>query len=331
MEAKILRCDRLAALIEGLLVDGEVIAPRDEFGYGPITAPKEIAWGAEHPRRSLKELFLPQREVLFTYRLNDEGVALQDVAEPVRSRTVLARPCDAAALPILDEVFSWDYVDSAYRERRRQTTVVTLACEEPGAACFCTAVGGSPAGTAGSDLLLTRLGDLYHVQVLTAKGEALVQRHVALFAESTPADDQCQAAAEAASRAKVRTVAVDGLAEQLDYDSPVWMTITEQCIDCAICTFLCPTCHCFDIQDEGNPAGGERVRLWDSCASRDFTRTAAHQPRPTHASRYRQRILHKFKYYPENFGRTLCVGCGRCTQHCPAGIDLATVLERVRR
>ena len=116
--------------------------PRDEPATAPSQRPKRSRGQAPAP--ALKELFLPQREVLFTYRLNDEGVALQDVAEPVRPRTVLARPCDAAALPILDEVFSWDYVDSAYRERRRQTTVVTLACEEPGAACFCTAVGGSP-------------------------------------------------------------------------------------------------------------------------------------------------------------------------------------------
>jgi ferredoxin len=331
MEARILRCDNLAPLIDGMIRDGEVIAPRDKFSYGPIESPDQIVWGKGKPRQSLKGFFLPQREVLFAYRLTDHGVEIENPPEDERPRTILTRPCDAAALPILDEVFAGDYFDSSYFERRRRTTLMTFACEEPEETCFCVSVGGSPAGTEGSDLLLTHLGDVYHVQIVTEKGAALVERHAALFEESTPAYDRHQAEAEEECRAKVRSVDVQGLAEHLDYDSPVWENLTNQCLDCSICTFLCPTCHCFDIQDEGNPGGGERVRLWDSCASRDFTRTAVSQPRPTHASRYRQRIMHKFKYYPENFGRILCVGCGRCTRYCPAGIDLVAILDSLRR
>ena len=116
----------------------------------------------------------------------------------------------------------------------------------------------------------------------------------------------------------------------MDFDSAVWETLTQQCIDCGICTFLCPTCHCFDIQDEGTPEQGCRVRLWDACAFREFTESAAHQPRPKHYSRYRQRIMHKFQYYPLNFGEILCVGCGRCILHCPVSIDLRSMLETVK-
>lgn len=330
MQARLLKQDKLKSLVDELLRLGEVIAPRDELSYGPIKAGNEIALGVSSPRQSLKKFFFPQREALFGYQLNGREVTLVE-PPPVPERFLFARPCDAAALAILDKVFTWDYQDSTYLERRRQTTIITIACDQPGENCFCVSVGGSPAGTEGSDLLLTPLGDVYHAQVLTERGQALVDRFPNLFTESDQIHDRRRAALEDEWREKMgRTVDISSLAEHLHFDSPVWQGLTDQCLDCSICTFLCPTCHCFDIQDEGNPSAGERVRLWDSCASRLFTRTAVSQPRATHASRYRQRIMHKFNYYPKNFGRVLCVGCGRCIRNCPVGIDITAILERVR-
>jgi ferredoxin len=159
----------------------------------------------------------------------------------------------------------------------------------------------------------------------------LVESQQAFFENSDPAHDQERRLFEERARAKVADVLVDDITdlhERLDFDDPVWETIAQQCIDCGICTFLCPTCHCFDIQDEGSASRGERVRLWDACMFYNYTKAHAGQPRPQHYRRYRQRILHKFRYYPENFGRTLCVGCGRCIEHCPANIDLRAVLYR---
>jgi ferredoxin len=261
-------------------------------------------------------------------------------------RVILAAyPCDVAAFPILDKLFAWDILDSFYLEARERTVILSLACENPCETCFCVSLGGSPADVEGTDILLTPLEDAYHVQVVTERGKALVEKHGAFFEASSPARDQERRLFEENARKKItdatagRLVDVTDLHERLDFEDPVWESIAQQCIDCGICTFLCPTCHCFDIQDEGSAGGrsssrtqfvsvGERVRLWDACTFYNYTKAHAGQPRPQHYRRYRQRIMHKFRYYVENFGRTLCVGCGRCIEHCPVGIDLREVLRR---
>lgn len=329
MEAMILERDRLLELVDELIREYQVIGPKDELSYGEINSASELYLSDGKPTKSLKEWFFPQREVLFEYHLHAQEVRLiapstiADVARVV----VAARPCDAAALSILDSVFAWDYLDSFYLRRREQTVIISLACEQPAKSCFCTSLGGSPAATEGSDLLLSPLRDVYHVQVITERGKALVEKYAEFFQESDERRNRQARLLEDTWRERVlKEVDIESLTRSLDFEDPVWENITQQCVDCGICTFLCPTCHCFDIQDEGSLDAGARIRLWDSCAFRAFTKTAAGEPRPTHYSRYRQRIMHKFQYYPENFGRVLCVGCGRCIEHCPVGIDITEVL-----
>jgi len=333
MEARILQRDRLLQLVDELIKDYEVIAPRDELSYGEIGSSSEVYLAEEKPVKSLKEFFFPDREVLFEYLLRGEEVKLVPLSLPDDTARVIlcARPCDAAALPILDQVFAGDYLDPSYLQRRKSTLIISLACQHPAKTCFCTSLGGSPAGTEGSDLLLTPLSEVYHVQVITERGRALVEKYGQFFQESDEAWERERALVEAELRERVtKRVDVEGLSEALEFGSPIWETLTPQCVDCGVCTFLCPTCHCFDIQDEGDPGGGARIRLWDSCAFREFTKMNVAQPRPTHFRRYRQRLMHKFRYYVENFGKTLCVGCGRCIAHCPSGIDITEVLNRVR-
>ncbi len=331
MVAKILQRDRLLELVEELLKDHSVIAPTGQEAYVRIDSAREIAIGAERPTRSLKEFFVPQRQVLLEYQLGGET---RLTTPPARDETTWvvfgARPCDVAALPILDNVFAWDCRDSFYFESRERTAIVSFACENPSETCFCASLGGSPASADGADLLLTPLDDVYHVQTITERGEALVTQYAALFEDSNQQYDRERLFFEDAAQAKItREIEVEDLNQTLAFDNPAWEEITQQCIDCGICTFLCPTCHCFDIQDEGTPAWGERVRLWDACTFYNYTKTHAGQPRPNHYRRYRQRIMHKFNYYPKNFGETLCVGCGRCIVHCPVSIDLTEVLRLV--
>jgi len=329
MEAKLLQRDRLSQLVDALVQDYEVIAPKDDLSYGRIHSAGDLNVQSTPPTQSLKTFFFAQSEALFEYRSTANGVEIIAPSSVDTLRVIFgARPCDAASLPILDKLFTWDFDDGSYLHQRERTVIVSLACEQPPKACFCVSVGGSPAGTEGADVLLTPLDDAYHVSVLTEKGEALVGKYAEFFQDSSEQHDQKRASVEAQLQTMVtKQLDVDRLAKALAFDGPVWETLTQQCVDCAICTFLCPTCHCFDIQDEGDSAGGSRVRLWDSCARQDFTRMPVHQPRPTHHRRYRQRLMHKFKYYPENFGRFLCVGCGRCTRHCPVGVDITKALE----
>jgi sulfhydrogenase subunit beta (sulfur reductase) len=333
MEAKTLPRNKLLDLVGELIKDYEVIAPKDERSYDHANAASEVYLAKEKPAVSLKEFLFPQREKLLEYQFGVEGVTLTATPAPTNTMTVIfgARPCDAMAMPIIDKVFNWDYIDSSYVRRRQNTVIVTIACEEPCETCFCPSLDGSPAGTEGADLLLTPLGEVYHVQIITDRGKELVEKYARFFQESDQSQNRAKARFEEEAIAKItKGVDLKGLDKALTFENPVWETLTQQCIDCGICTFLCPTCHCFDILDEGNPDQGERVRLWDACAFYSYTKAHAGQPRPTHYRRYRQRIMHKFRYYVENFGRTLCVGCGRCIKHCPVGIDLTQVLEAAR-
>lgn len=334
MGAKILQQDRLPELVDELISTHEVIGPKDELSYGRITSASAMYLSDKIPVRSLKEFLFPQREVLVEFQLAADQVRLTTPTIPADvARVVFAScPCDAAAFPILDQVFAWDYMDSSYLQRRENTVIISIACENPDRACFCVSVGGSPIESEGSDLLFTPLGEVYHVEIVTGRGKALVAEHAAFFRESNPEINRQRSVFEERSRAKItKQVDVTGLPEALSFDNPVWETVAEQCTDCGTCTYLCPTCHCFDIQDEGSSARqGERVRLWDACAFADYTRAHAGQPRPAHYRRYRQRIMHKFKYYQKNFGETLCVGCGRCIRHCPVSVDITQVIKAVR-
>jgi ferredoxin len=332
MEARILKRERLLEWVDAFVQDYEVIAPTDDSSYGIIGSASEMHLTIDKPAKSPKEFLFPQREILIQYVLSGEQVALADLPVPAPVDRILfgTRPCDAAAFPVIDQVFGWDEVDAAYFQRRERTVVVSIACDKPCETCFCTSLGGSPAGIEGSDLLLTPLREGYHVQIITERGQALVEQYERLFQEGDRARNRERAALEDTWRdAIAETVDLAGI-EGADFESPVWETLAQACVDCGICTFLCPTCHCFDIQDEGDPNRGERVRVWDACTFYEYTRTHAGQPRPTHYRRYRQRIMHKFRYYPENLGKVLCVGCGRCIQYCPVQIDLRAVLEAVK-
>jgi sulfhydrogenase subunit beta (sulfur reductase) len=330
METKAMQREKLPQLLDVLARDHEVIAPTSGLSYEAIASGTEMQVSDETPNKSPKEFFFPAREVLLDYFLGDSVVVEPPPSLDGAPRVLFTRPCDAASLPVLDALFGWDSLDAFYLQRRSNTTIVALACDQPPSECFCPSVGGSPAGTRGVDILLSPLNGTYHVTVVTEKGKELVEQHGDFFQESSDELDKEQAAAEEKWKAKItKTMDPDGALPLLDFDSPAWETTAQECLDCGICTFLCPTCHCFDIRDEGTPKVGSRVRLWDSCAFPEYSQMPAHQPRPHHYRRYRQRIMHKFKYYRENFDEILCVGCGRCIRRCPVGVDITQVLEAV--
>ena len=205
-----------------------------------------------------------------------------------------------------------------------------LACAAPSWGCFCTSVGGSPAGTEGLDLLLTDLGDRYHVAVLSEAGRELVA-DPAFGRLPTPTRAEAEARHAAASARMPALFDAEAVAGKVEWEAPVWMRHARRCLACGACSFLCPTCHCFDIQDEVTAEGGVRFRCWDTCQFGEFTRMGAgHNPRPTQTERLRQRVSHKFKYLVEEFGRTGCTGCGRCVEACPVNIDIRSVLARDR-
>jgi len=281
--------------------------------------------GFVRPANSIKEFLFPRHEPLYRYRFVGKQVELSEVELPATEQIIVAaRPCDAAAAPILDHVFHWGSEDPSYRRRRDLTTIVTLACSAHDGNCFCTSMDLGPDSTQGSDAMLLDLGDgTLEVRCLSDKG-------LRRFDGATePSDRTAQVGPGPEVRVDRQAVGrflADG------YEQPAWSTWTARCLSCGACAYTCPTCHCFDIVDESAATHGARVRNWDACQFALFTLHASgHNPRSLQGQRQRQRIYHKFRIYPEKFGPTLCTGCGNCTRNCPVHLGVRPVLEEIER
>lgn len=333
MQEKSLTSNDLSKLVAASKAAGwRVLAPRKKGKsalFCEITSAEEWDLSILKTDLPLKELFFPRSETLLEYRLSKkEGHSTKGAALDQRKTLVLGvRPCDAASLDMLDRLFAWDTKDSLYLERRKNTVIVGLSCERADEVCLCTTLGLSPSSEKGNDLLLFPAENGgYAVRVLTEKGGAFVQEQSTCFGPATTAKTPFSGPAVKADISNIR--------KWLDahFEDPFWTDFGLRCMGCGACAYACPTCHCFDIIDEGNLKGGKRVRNWDSCGFGLFTLHASgHNPRPTQDRRYRQRIMHKFSYYPDRFQVTSCTGCGRCIRVCPAGLNLAELLKRVEK
>jgi ferredoxin len=298
--------------------------------FSVITSPEQLVLDKDLPRKSPKGVFFPQSEIILRYRKKEGGVELEDVDNFAPPTVLLGvHPCDAASMEILDKVFAGKYADKFYLKRRENTVVVALGCDGPlDADCFCTEVGLAPNSRKGADVYLKRLesGDL-HMEALTPKGEQLVSKSSDCLEDAEPLD-----AAGEASAADEPRFNLDEVKAWLDehFDDEFWQELALRCAGCGTCAYLCPTCHCFDIVDETRLGEGVRRKNWDSCQFGLFTKHASgHNPRDDQSARFRQRVMHKFKYYVDNFGSTLCVGCGRCVRSCPVGQSLLEVLVEI--
>ena len=327
----IIRQDALLKLVDGWIAAGTLVAgptrvKPDVVLYQPVSSSAALLLdGYIHAANSIKQFVFPRHEPLYRYRFVGKQIELIDLPQPEREQIIIgARPCDAAALSVLDHVMNWDYRDATYNRRRELTTVVTLACREHDPHCFCTSVGSGPADSRGSDVLLFVLGDgTFEARLLTEKGRRL-------FAGQTQLGDKLGKAGLGPD-SRIDTAAAARFAAD-HFESPLWAEQTARCMGCGACAYACPTCHCFDIVDEGNAAGGVRARNWDACQFSLFTLHASgHNPRNNQGQRGRQRILHKFQIYRDKFGETLCTGCGNCSRNCPVSLGVLPVLKELEK
>ncbi len=272
---------------------------------------------------TVKDFLMPRKERILAFKsgkvLDLEGYHLEERDQ--RLTIILGtRPCDASGLRLVDRILL--PTDERYRLRREGTLLVTIGCSTCDQACFCTSLGYGPHDTTGSDIMLLPSKGKFVVRVVSEVGSQFAQ-----LLGFEPDDLETVDSPPTL----VRKIDVSGIKQVLDrnFDSDVWKDISKNCISCAACYYLCPTCHCFDIVDESGVSRGIRTRVWDCCSFDCFTRMATHQPRRGKHARYRQRIMHKFSYTLDTIGLIACVGDGRCIRVCPVGVDLIEVLERI--
>jgi ferredoxin len=293
----------------------------------------EMSLDYENFKLPPKRHFVPQDEPLLTF----DGESVEPATIPSQKAVLFGiRPCDAHSLRHLDRIFLDEpYVDPYYRQRRDETLIISMACNEPAHACFCTSVGAGPASTYGSDIMAVDLDGSIIFESISDAGDDFLKRYDELF--SKPSKDELERRSEitGASEAKIPQLTLSEVSKKLEgmFDSSFWEEISEKCLACGVCTYSCPTCHCFSFHDEKSESGkGRRLKIQDTCIFPGFTLEASgHNPRIVAGQRMRQRILHKFKYAPERYEEFFCVGCGRCVLHCPVNMDIRETITEVIR
>ncbi|MCU0594951.1 MAG: 4Fe-4S dicluster domain-containing protein [Desulfobacterota bacterium] len=227
-----------------------------------------------------------------------------------------------------------EYKDPWWVKRFEATTLIGLGCNEPCASCFCASVGGGPFAEEYLDAVLYDLGDSYLARAITPKGEAFLGKMEGGEAADGSVKEKAEALKKSAGEKFSKKVPTDQLKSKVIntlFSAPFWEEVGFACLNCGTCTFLCPTCWCFDIQDEVTGTQGDRIRNWDSCMFPLFTlHGSGHNPRDKKAHRVRQRFMHKLKYYVDKYESGIqCSGCGRCVKYCPVNIDIREVAERM--
>lgn len=330
MENKVIEKQNMSLLVNSLTsAEGaEVIGPRrkdGKYAFGKIADASELCLDYDTTVLPPKMYLLPPKETLITFKLEKE----YKVEPVIEDKSVIlfgVHPHDIKAIELLDATFSATNPDVNYLSRREKITVIGVDCLNPNPNAFCASLGTAIAET-GFDLLLTDIGDRYVVTIGSSKGKELLREHAetreASQAELAQRDVERQ---KALANYKVSLkMPPEEIPKLLDksWDSPVFEERSEKCLNCGSCVMVCPTCFCFDVQDDValNLKQGERYRQWDACMLTDFALVAGGANfREDKKSRLRHRMYRKGKYLWERYGKLGCVGCGRCASACLAEI-----------
>jgi ferredoxin len=331
----ILKKDKLNDWIS-LLNKYALYAPIESNGvvlFGSVDNGKDVVLD-RHTTRPPKELLFPQTETIFTFTSGKKLDIIPPVLDEEKVIIFGIRPCDARSFSILDHLFNGDFKDQYYLSKRNNTILVGLSCVSPHQNCFCTSLDGGPGSSDDVDVLMTDLGDGYYMEGVTDKGKSLIEESEGLLKKATGEDSGKKEEVIDLAEDKIkRSFDVEGVSGKLDdlYENAYWKEIARKCLGCGTCTYLCPTCHCFDIQDEVGGKGGRRIRIWDTCMASEYTLHASgYNPRPGRMNRIRNRVYHKYKYYPENFDEIACVGCGRCINECSVNMDIIDIISQIK-
>ncbi|MCI9516912.1 MAG: 4Fe-4S ferredoxin [Lachnospiraceae bacterium] len=335
--------ENLSALFRLIAESQELYLPvrtAEQVNFGVWSEDAEVDLDTLKSVKSPKDAFFPQSENLYT--CIKEGKKIQIEPEALKEQKFVVfgmKACDVQGVQVLDKVFLADPLDTFYAARRDHGTIVAMACHEPEESCFCKVFGIDCAEPAADVATWMVEGNLYW-KSLTEKGEALTKDVENLLESAGDADEKKVEDEKAAIRSIVEKLPYsnlslegwngDALSEK--FDSPLWEELYKPCLACGTCTFVCPTCQCYDIKDYNTGHGVKRYRCWDSCMYSDFTMMAHGNNRTSQMQRYRQRFMHKLVYFPaNNDGMYSCVGCGRCVEKCPASLNIVKVIKAFQK
>ena len=287
----------LPALFRAIAETKELYLPIRRAGqvnFGPWSEDAEVDVETLKTVKSPKDVFFPQSENLYSCEREGKDIKIEPQALQDQEFVVFGmKACDIKGVEVLDKVFLADPIDTFYAARRDHGIIVAMACHEPEESCFCKVFGvdcADPEKSA-ADVAVWMLGEKLPYSNLSLEGWG-----------------------------------GDKLEEK--FNSPKWEELYKPCLACGTCTFVCPTCQCYDIKDYDTGHGVQRYRCWDSCMYSDFTMMAHGNNRTSQMQRFRQRFMHKLVYFPaNNDGMYSCVGCGRCVEKCPSSLNIVKVIK----
>ena len=348
--------NQVSALLAAIAQVQDLIVPIKKAGqvnFGLWSEDAEVDLETLKSVKSPKDAFFPQSETLYScYR---EGKKLSIQPEELQKQPFVlfgVKGCDVKGIEVLDRVFLAEPVDTFYQARRANGTIVAMACHEPEETCFCK-VFGVDCAEPKADVAVWMTEESLYWKAMTEKGEKLTaqvqgvldmecgQRQEVNGALNWETTEESELAEEKANiRAIVEQLPYtnlslegwNGSATEEKFNASEWEELYKPCLACGTCTFVCPTCQCYDIKDYDTGHGVKRYRCWDSCMYSDFTMMAHGNNRTSQLQRFRQRFMHKLVYYPaNNDGMYSCVGCGRCVSKCPSGLNIVKVIKKFQK
>jgi len=327
---------KMSALFQLIAETSELYLPVEQAGqvnFANWSEEARVELDTLNTVKSPKDAFFPQSEDLYTCKRDGKNISIEP--EELKNQDFVVfgmRACDLRGVEVLDKVFLSDPIDSFYAARRNHGTIVALACSEPEETCFCGAFDIDATNPV-ADVTVWKSADGLYWQANSEKGEVLTKRVESLLetSDEAPVNAQKEQTKSILARLPYANLSLEGwngdvLEEK--FNSELWEELYKPCLACGTCTFVCPTCQCYDIKDYDTGKSVKRYRCWDSCMYSDFTMMAHGNNRTTQMQRFRQRFMHKLVYFPaNNEGMYSCVGCGRCVAKCPASLNIVKVIK----
>ena len=328
--------ENLSTLFQMIAENQELYLPirtGNQVNFGVWSEEADVDLETLKTVKSPKDAFFPQSENLYTCVRDGKKLSVEPEQLKEQDFGVFGmKACDVRGVEVLDKVFLSEPVDSFYEARRAHGIIVALACKEPEETCFCS-VFGIDCAEPSADVAVWMTEEELYWKALTQKGERLTAQIAELFVETeeTQVEEQKKAIREIVEKLPNAQMSLEGWngdALKEKFDSPLWEELYKPCLACGTCTFVCPTCQCYDIKDYDTGHGIKRYRCWDSCMYSDFTMMAHGNNRTSQMQRFRQRFMHKLVYFPaNNDGMYSCVGCGRCLEKCPSSLNIVKVIK----